>query len=42
MKKKRKRKHKFYFRTVDKEKLLRKLAIKKHIKLVRSNGTKLN
>ena len=41
MKKKRKL-HRFYFRTVDKEKLLRKLAIKKHIKLVSTNGTKLN
>lgn len=40
--KKRKRKHKFYVRSVEKEKLLRKLAIKKHIKLVRSNGAKLN
>ena len=42
MKKKRKRKHKFYFRTVDKEKLLRKLAEKKHLKLIRANGKKLS
>ena len=40
--KKRKQKLKFRLRSLDKEKLYRKLALKKHIKLVVANGAKLN
>ena len=40
--KRQKRTLKFKLRTPGKEKLYRKLALKKHIRLVIANGTKLN
>ena len=42
MPKKQKRKFKFKLRSLHKEKLYKQLALKKHIKLVRAGGNKLN